>query len=100
MKRKLRYHALAQQDFIATAASSQKLWGARQTRRYLDHIEAQIERIVQNPMLGSDADLPRPGLRKIVAGRHTIFYLTDEGGVLIVRILHQQQDQLGRLGLG
>ena len=59
---------------------------------YLDTIEAQVQRIAENPMLGTDAELPRPGLRKIVAGRHTIFYLADNREVQIVRIMGQQQD--------
>ena len=99
MKRKLRYHSLARRDFIGAAEWSQAQWGARQTRRYLDEIEAQIQRIVENPMLVPDAELPRPGLRKVTAGRHTIFYMADDHEVQIVRIMHQQQDHLGGLGL-
>ncbi len=99
MTRKLRYHSLAQRDFVGAAAWSQAQWGARQTRRYLDAIEAQIQRIVENPMLGPDAELPRPGLRKITAGRHTIFYMADDREVQIVRIMGQHQDHLGALGL-
>ena len=69
------------------------------TRRYLDAIEAQIELIVENPMVGSDAELPRPGLRKISVGRHTIFYTADDRWVQIVRIMGQQQDHWNALGL-
>ena len=92
MKSSLRYHSLAQRDFVGVAAWSQAQWGAIMTRRYLDEIERQIIRIVDNPMLGSDAELPRPGLRKIAAGRHTIFYVASESEVQIVRIMVQQQD--------
>ena len=99
MRRKLRYHSLAQRDFVNAAAWSQAQWGARMTWRYLDAIEAQIERIVENPMLGSDAELPRPGLRKITVGRHTIFYKADVREVQIVRIMSQQQNYLGGFGL-
>ena len=99
MKRKLRYHSLAQRDFVTAAGWSQAQWGARQTRRYLDFMETQIQRIVENPMLGPDAELPRPGLRKITAGRHTIFYIANDREVQIVRIMGQQQDHLGALGL-
>lgn len=99
MKRKLRYHSLAQRDFVGAAGWSQAQWGAGQTRRYLDTIEAQIQRIVENPMLGVDAELPRPGLRKITAGRHTIFYMADDREVQIVRIMHQSQDYVGATGL-
>ena len=99
MKRKLRYHSLAQRDFTGAAQWSLAQWGGRQTRRYMDTIEAQIQRTFENPMLGSDAELPRPGLRKITAGRHTIYYMADARDVQIVRIMHQQQDHTGALGL-
>ena len=99
MKRKLWYHSLAQRDFVNAAAWSQAQWGARMTRRYLDAIEAQIQRIVENPMVGSDAELPRPGLRKITVGRHTISYKADEREVQIVRIMGQQQDHWNAPGL-
>ena len=99
MKRRLRYHALAERDFTGAAQWSLAQWGARQTRRYLDTLEAQIQRIAENPLLGSDAERPRPGLRKITAGRHTIYYMADEREVQIVRIMHQQQDHIGALGL-
>jgi toxin ParE1/3/4 len=99
MKRNLRYHSLAQRDFVGAAAWSQVQWGAQQTRRYLDAIEAQIQRIVENPMLGADAELPRSGLRKITAGRHIIFYMADAREVVIVRILGQVQDHGNAMGL-
>ena len=99
MKRRVRYHALAQRDFVAAAAWSQSQWGAHLTRRYLLTIEAQVQRIVENPMLGSDADLPRAGQRKIIAGRHTVFYMVDESEVQIVRIMGPHQDHANALGL-
>ena len=87
MKRRLWHHSLAQRDFVNAAACSQAQWGARLTRRYLDAKEAQIQRLVENPMPGSDAELSRPGLRKLTVGRHTIFYKADEREVQIVRIM-------------
>lgn len=99
MKRSVRYHSLAQRDFVTAAAWSQSQWGARLTRRYLMAIEAQVQRLAENPMLGSDAELPRAGLRKIAAGRHTIFYVAGEQEVQIVRIMGQHQDHGNALGL-
>jgi toxin ParE1/3/4 len=99
MKRTLRYHSLAQRDFVGAAAWSQAQWGAKMTRRYLDEIERQIQRIVENPMVGSETELPRPGLRKIMAGRRMIFYTADEREVQIVRIMGQQQDHWSAAGL-
>ena len=73
--------------------------GARMTRHYLDTIEAQIQRIVEDPMLGSDAELPRPGLCKLTVGRQAIFYEADEREVQIVRIIGQQRDHWNAPGL-
>lgn len=99
MKRTLRFHSLAQRDFVSAAAWSQAQWGAKMTRRYLDEIERQISRIVENPLVGSETGLPRPGLRKILAGRHIIFYMADEREVQIVRIMGQHQDYWNAGGL-
>ncbi len=99
MNRKLRYHSLAERDFVGVAAWSQAQWGAQQTRRYLLVIEAQIQRIAENPRLGKDAELARMGLRKIVAGKHTAFYTANDHEVQIVRIMGQQQDFIGTAGL-
>lgn len=63
--------------------------GKARTRRYLDEIETQIQRIAENPMLGPAAGLPHAGLRRIIAGRHVIFYIADESTIDIVRILHE-----------
>ena len=68
MKRSLRFHALAQRDFMGAAAWSKAQWGAKMTRRYLDEIERQISRIIENPMLGSDAELPRPAFARLPPG--------------------------------
>ena len=99
MKRKLRYHALAERDFVGVAAWSNAQWGAQQTRLYLLVIEAQIRRIAENPMLGVDAELARAGLRKIVAGKHTVFYTANDHEIQIVRIIGQQQDYIEAAGL-
>lgn len=98
MKRRVRLHSLARRDFVAIADWSVRQWGKRLTRHYLDEIEALVQRIAENPMLGHDAELPRAGLRRITAGRHVIFFLADEQSVEVVRILHEAMDFGERLG--
>ena len=51
----------------------------------------------RNPQSPKPPETPR--LRKITAGRHTVFYLATDSEVETVRIMHQQQDHLGGLGL-
>jgi plasmid stabilization system protein ParE len=79
------------------AARSEREWGKARTRRYLDDVERKIQSIVENPMLGHDAELPRSGLRRIAAGRDVIFYMFDDDEVAIVRILYDRMDFEARL---
>ena len=97
MTRRLKFHSAAQRDFTNLAARSEREWGKPQTRRYLDEIERKIQSIVENPMLGRDAGLPRAGLRRISAGTDVIFYTHDDCQVEIVRILHEAMDFDARL---
>lgn len=97
MRRKLRFHSSAQRDFTNLASRSEREWGKVRTRRYLDEIERKIQSILENPMLGHDAGLPRAGLRRISAGRDVIFYRFDDQQVEIVRIIHDRMDFEERL---
>lgn len=98
MRRSLRFHALAKRDFAIIGTRSERNWGKARTRAYLLEVERKIQAIVENPMLGHDAGLPRPGLRRISAGRDVIFYTFDEREVQIVRILHDRMNFDERLG--
>lgn len=97
MTRRLKFNALAQRDFTAIGPRSELAWGKTRTRRYLDELERQTQRIVENPMLGHDAELPRPRLRRITAGRDVIFYKFDDAQLEIVRILYEAMDFEARL---
>lgn len=98
MTRRLRFHALAKRDFTEIGIRSEREWGKARTGAYLDKIERKIRAIRENPMLGRDAELPRPGLRRISAGRDVIFYTFDERELQIVRILYDRMDFDERLG--
>lgn len=98
MSRRLRFHAAAERDFTNIGIRSKPAWGKARTRAYLDALERKLQDIVENPMLGHDAELPRPGLRRISAGRDVIFYTFDEHEVQIVRILHDRMNFEAWLG--
>ena len=98
MTRRLKFHAAAERDFTNIGPRSEREWGKARTRRYLDEIERKMQSIVENPMLGHDAELRRPGLRRISAGRDVIFYTFDDREVQIVRILYDRMNFEARLG--
>jgi toxin ParE1/3/4 len=92
MTRQLIFRAAARRDIADLAEQSEARWGKHQTRRYLDALEATIQKLTDNPMLGHDSGLPRPGLRRMNSGRHAVFYLVSGERIEVVRVLHVASD--------
>lgn len=68
-------------------------WDADQAELYVTEIGAAIERIADQPGRGRRCDEVREGYRCYGIGSHLIFYVNGEGGVNVIRILHQRMDQ-------
>ena len=74
---------------------------ARTAARFLDAVEASLERLVEMPQLGSPRDFPNPeltGLRSwAVRGfpNVLIFYRLTETGIDVIRVLHGARDLPG-----
>ena len=92
MIRRIIYRAAARRDISILAEQSEVRWGKRQTRRYLDALEDTIQKLSENPMLGHESGLPRPGLRRMNSGRHAVFYVMADERIEIVRVLHVASD--------
>ncbi|MEZ2744657.1 type II toxin-antitoxin system RelE/ParE family toxin [Halopseudomonas bauzanensis] len=58
-------------------------------------MEARFEQIAELPSLYPVADHIKPRYRQSVYVSHTIYYRTHEHGVLIVRILRNQEPSTG-----
>ncbi len=67
-------------------------WNVEQAEVYLRKIKAAVEAVADDPRLGRPCDEVRAGYRKYPAGSHLLFYRIMEGGVDIVRVLHQRMD--------
>jgi toxin ParE1/3/4 len=65
-------------------------WGSRQAERHLVRLEEGIDLLGTNPSMGRECDQVRAGLRRLEIGSHVVLYLIATGGILVVRILHQQ----------
>lgn len=85
------FRALARRDIVVQAEHSERRWGKRQTRRYLDELESSIQKLTDNPMRFPEFD-PRPGLRRMNSGRHAVFYLVSDDWIEVVRVLHVASD--------
>ena len=65
-------------------------WGWRQTDKYLSKLEEGFNLLSENPFIGRTCDSIRPGLRRFEIGSHVVFYLPEDEGVFVVRVLHDQ----------
>lgn len=92
MTRQIVFRTAAKRDVAQLAERSEREWGKRRTRRYLDKIEAKIAMLADNPMLGHDAEMSRPNLRRMNSGRHAVFYVVGENRIEAIRVLHVASD--------
>ncbi len=82
----------AEADLAGIADYTIEAFGIEQARRYRDDLEACFRNLAGNPRLGRSAEALAPGLRRFEHRAHAVFYVEDEGRVLIVRILHASMD--------
>lgn len=67
-------------------------WDQHQAQIYVIELKAALERIAARPERGQACDEIRTGYRQYAIGSHLIFYVESEGGIVVVRILHQRMD--------
>lgn len=58
--------------------------------RYKQELQGCFQLLAENHSLGRSCDSIHSGLRRFEIGKHVVFYLPEAGGVLVVRVLHQQ----------
>jgi toxin ParE1/3/4 len=68
-------------------------YGQDRADRYYDGLRERFEQLAENPRLYPAVDHIRPGYRRSVYGRHSIYYRIDPDEIVIVRILGQQDPQ-------
>jgi toxin ParE1/3/4 len=90
--RKYRLSKQADSDIAGIANYTIRQFGVKQARRYRDGFEKVFRRLAEYPNSGRSAGHLAPRLRRMNFESHVIFFLHDEDGVLIVRILHQRMD--------
>ena len=85
----------ADADLEEIARYGIETFGIAQARRYHEGLKARFARIADAPLRYPKVDHIRPGYRRSVYESHAIYYRIDEAGVLIVRILGQQNPEAG-----
>ncbi len=66
--------------------------GLARAERHIMALHGTFSLLAEFPDLGRGAGHVRAGYRKIDSGSHSVFYQKTDGGVLIVRVLHQRMD--------
>ena len=69
-------------------------FGLEQARDYLNGLRRRFGDLAERPALGRRADRLAPGLRHYPYRSHVVFYMPENEGVLIVRVLHESMDTL------
>lgn len=67
-------------------------WSVRQAEAYIRKIQLAIELVAGKPDIAHSCDHIRPGYWKYRAGSHVLFFRRTDGGIDIIRILHNGMD--------
>lgn len=82
----------AQRDLSSIWDYTVERWDAGQAETYVLEIRSAIERIAKQPDRGRAVNEIRTGYRRYSIGSHLIFFIENDEGVDIIRILHQRMD--------
>ena len=89
---KYRLSLSADADISEIADYTIKTFGIELAHRYRDGLERTFQLLAKYPKRGRNAAQFAPGLRRWEYESHVIFYVPDEQGVLIARVLHNRMD--------
>jgi len=67
-------------------------WGIDQAEIYIRQMWQNIDAVANKPTVGQKCSEVREGYYKFPSGAHFIFYKVIEGGVDVVRILHERMN--------
>jgi len=88
----IRISTRAAADIRGIARFTIQTFGVNQARRYRDEMQRCFESLAESPMLGRSAEALAAKLHRFEFRSHVIFYRPDEGGILVVRVLHASMD--------
>lgn len=87
----------AHRDVEGIGRYTKDTWGGGQALLYLEALEARLRQLAESPAMGRSRDEVSSGLLSYPHEQHVIFYVIQEDGIAIVRILHHRQDVDGQL---
>ena len=82
----------AQGDLDEIWTYTVKRWGTDQAKFYIRQIGPNIETVAAQPTIGRACPEVRAGYYKYPSGAHFLSYRLIDGGIDVVRILHERMD--------
>jgi toxin ParE1/3/4 len=67
-------------------------WGKAQAHKYVDGLEKLAAQLAESPGLGTARDQLINGLLSFPFESHVLYYLPQDHGMTIIRILHKRMD--------
>ena len=93
-----RYSPAARSDLRSIWRYTARNWTISQADEYLAAIRAECDRAASGFISGRSAEQYRVGYMMISVGSHFVFYKQAvDGGIDVIRVLHQRMDLLSRL---
>ena len=89
-KHKLEITELADQDLDDLYAEGFALWGEEQADRYYDGLLRRFDRICEIPIMYTAVDDIRPGYRRSVYEKHSIYFAIVDDTVEIHAVIKRQ----------
>jgi toxin ParE1/3/4 len=86
----------AEEDIIAIAEQSVRMFGSAQARRYYDELFAVLDLIAANPRMAREREEISPPVRIHPFKAHLVVYRIEENGaIFVIRIRHGHEDWAG-----
>lgn len=88
----------ADADLDEIYAYSRRTFGEAKADGYFLSLRDCLQALANNPRMGRSADDLHAGLLCHRHARHRVYYLIEEPGIFVVRVLHEAMDAPRRLG--
>lgn len=87
---KLKISSIADKELEEIYIDGFKRWGEEQADIYYDNLLTHFDLLCQNPYIFQAIDYIRPGYRRSVCGKHSIYYRIVKDNVEIMAILKHE----------
>jgi len=82
----------AEIDILDIWNYTRKEWGANQAEKYIQKLSLACSKLSDALSQEIAIDYVRPGYRKVLAGKHAVYFTRQEKEITVIRILHQRMD--------